>query len=75
MIARSLLYWINDVSHSIPDDLFIDSQTDNVQRYKKVFRVLFDKSGHLAHYNMMMQIDASVDDTDKVGASPSEESI
>ena len=75
MIARSLLYWINDGSHSIPDDLFIDSHTDNVPRYKKVFRALFDKSGHLAHYNMMMQIDDSVDDTDKVEDSPYEKSI
>ena len=63
MIVRSLLYWIDDGSHSIQDDLFIDSQTDNVPRYKKVFKDLFIKSGHISHYNMMMQIDDSVDDT------------
>lgn len=56
MIARSLLYWINDGSHSIPDDLFIDPYTDAIPRYKSVFRDLFDKSGHLTHYNMMMGI-------------------
>lgn len=56
MICRSLLYWINDGSHSIPDDLFIDPYTDAVPRYKKVFRQIFIKSGHLAHYNMMMGI-------------------
>jgi len=56
MIARSLLCWINDGSHSIPDDLFIDSYTDAVPRYKNVFRGIFEKSGHLAHYNMMMGI-------------------
>lgn len=54
MIAKSLLYWINDGSHSIPDDLFIDLGTDIVPRYNKVFKDLFVKSGHLAHYNMMM---------------------
>lgn len=54
VIARSLLYWINDGSHSIPDDLFIDSFTDAVPKYKKVFKELFIKSGHEAHYNMMM---------------------
>jgi wobble nucleotide-excising tRNase len=57
MIARSLLYWINDGSHSIPDDLFIDPYTDAVPRYKNVFRDIFDKSGHLPHYNMMMKIE------------------
>ena len=57
MIARSLLFWINDGSHSIPDDLFIDSYTDAVPRYKDVFRGIFEKSGHLVHYNMMMGID------------------
>jgi len=59
MIARSLLYWINDGSHSIPDDFFIDPYTDAIPRYKKVFRDIFDKSGHLPHYNMMMQIDTA----------------
>lgn len=58
-IARSLLYWINDGSHSIPDDLFIDSFTDAVPKYKKVFKELFVKSKHEAHYNMMMKIDSS----------------
>jgi len=55
-IARSLLYWINDGSHSIPDDLFIDTYTDAVPKYKEVFRGIFEKSGHLPHYNMMMGI-------------------
>ncbi|MCR5693260.1 MAG: AAA family ATPase [Bacilli bacterium] len=56
-IARSLLYWINDGSHSIPDDLYIDSFTDAVPKYKSVFKELFVRSNHLAHYNMMMGID------------------
>lgn len=57
MIARSLLYWINDGSHSIPDDLHIDSYTDAVPKYKRIFREIFEKSNHLAHYNMMMKIE------------------
>lgn len=56
-ICRSLLYWINDGSHSIPDDLFIDSYTDAIPRYKEVFRAIFEKTGHISHYNMMMKID------------------
>lgn len=61
-IARSLVAWINDGSHSIPDDLYIDSYTDAVPKYKEVFREMFYKSGHKAHYNMMMGIDDSYDE-------------
>ena len=57
MIARSLLAWINDGSHSIPDDLYIDSYTDAVPKYKEVFKQMFYESGHSAHYNMMMKIE------------------
>ena len=54
LIARSLLYWVNDGSHSIPDDLFIDQYSDAIPRYRSVFRALFVNSGHGAHYDMMM---------------------
>lgn len=53
-ICHSLLAWINDGSHSIPDDLYIDSYTDAIPRYKDVFRKIFVKSNNEAHYNMMM---------------------
>ena len=54
MICRSLISWINDGSHSIPDDLYIDSYTDSVERYKQVFKEIFIKMDHKAHYDMMM---------------------
>ena len=54
MICRSLISWINDGSHSIPDDLYIDSYTDSIERYKTIFKDIFVKMGHSAHYNMMM---------------------
>lgn len=57
IIAKSLLYWIDDGSHSIPDDLFVDPYSDAIPRYKKVFKQLFINSGHEAHYNMMMKTD------------------
>ena len=56
-ICESLFYWINDGSHSIPDDLYIDSYSDSIEKYKAVFKEVFDTSGHIAHYNMMMGID------------------
>lgn len=54
MICRSLLSWINDSSHTIPDDLYIDSYTDSIDRYKQIFKEVFFKMGHEAHYKMMM---------------------
>ncbi len=54
MICRSLISWINDGSHTIPDDLYIDSYTDSIDRYKDVFREIFIKMDHKAHYDMMM---------------------
>ncbi len=57
MICRSLISWINDGSHSIPDDLYIDSYTDSVPRYKAVFKEIFVKMDHKAHYDMMMKIE------------------
>jgi wobble nucleotide-excising tRNase len=54
-ICDSLFYWINDGSHTIPDDLYIDSYSDSIDKYKSVFHQIFIKSGHEAHYNMMMR--------------------
>lgn len=55
MICRSLISWINDGSHSIPDDLYIDSYSDSIDRYKHIFKQIFINMGHEAHYNMMMK--------------------
>lgn len=56
-ICRSLLCWINDGSHCIPDDLHIGYQEDSKEKYLQVFKMIFDKMGHIEHYNMMMGID------------------
>ncbi|TWR26787.1 AAA family ATPase [Mucilaginibacter achroorhodeus] len=53
-ICRSLLCWINDGSHTIPDDLFIDTQGDETERYFEVFKKIFEHSRHQEHYHMMM---------------------
>lgn len=54
LICRSLISWINDGSHSIPDDFYIDSYTDSIDRYKEIFKEIFIKMDHKAHYDMMM---------------------
>jgi wobble nucleotide-excising tRNase len=53
-ICRSLISWINDGSHSINDDLFIELQDRTVEMYKSVFRNIFIYTKHEGHYNMMM---------------------
>lgn len=56
LVCKSLLYWINDGSHTIYDDLHIDQYSDISEKFKDVFRNIFDRTGHIEHYNMMMRI-------------------
>jgi len=53
-ICRSLICWINEGSHTIPDDLFVELQDNTIENYFKVFRSIFKETGHIEHYNMMM---------------------
>jgi wobble nucleotide-excising tRNase len=54
-MCRSLFSWVNAGSHSVQEDAEISIDESAVQGYLKVFRGIFDKSGHLAHYEMMMR--------------------
>ncbi|MFL9481936.1 AAA family ATPase [Chitinophagaceae bacterium LWZ2-11] len=56
-ICKSLISWINDGSHSINDDLFIEAPAQTINIFKKVFKDIFEKTNHIAHYNMMMGIE------------------
>jgi wobble nucleotide-excising tRNase len=58
-ICRSLISWINDGSHSINDDLYIELQDRTIETYKKVFKDIFVLTNHQGHYNMMMNITES----------------
>lgn len=55
-ICRSLISWINDGSHSINDDLFIELQDRTIEAYKKVFKNIFVLTDHKGHYDMMMNV-------------------
>ncbi|MDO9154929.1 MAG: AAA family ATPase [Paludibacter sp.] len=55
-ICRSLICWINDGSHSINDDLYIELQDRTIETYKNVFKDIFVLTNHKGHYNMMMNI-------------------
>ena len=47
LICKSLICWVNDGSHCIPDDLFIDGQFASIDEYNKIFEAVFEKTGHM----------------------------
>ena len=54
LICQSLFSWVNDGSHSIHDDLYINHGEQTNEAYLRVFREIFFKSEQLGHYNMMI---------------------
>lgn len=63
-ICKSLISWINDGSHSIADDLYVEISDEQIIKYKDVFEKIFKYMGHDAHYKMMTRM------PDKEDASP-----
>lgn len=57
IICRSLISWINDGSHSVHDDLYIELPDMQVETYMSVFEKIFEYTGHSGHYKMMMKIE------------------
>lgn len=54
MICGSLCSWVHAGSHYAHDDLYVSIDDSMVDTYLKVFRAIFKKAGHIAHYKMMM---------------------
>jgi wobble nucleotide-excising tRNase len=54
LIYKSLCSWLHDGSHYAHDDLYISTDDSAMDVYLGVFRNIFEKSGHIAHYKMMM---------------------
>src|SRR5690554_811613 len=57
LICQSLFSWVNDGSHSIHDDLYINHGEQTNETYLRVFRSVFEKAGQFSHYNMMTSSD------------------
>ncbi len=53
-IATSFASWYDEGSHDISDDLFVEHPNILNEKYIAVFKRLFEKLGHEAHYKMMM---------------------
>ncbi|GAA8274821.1 AAA family ATPase [Helicobacter pylori] len=55
-VCSSFNPWLNDGSHGISDDLFVQNQDTSIETYLKVFEKIFKENGHEAHFKMMMRI-------------------
>ncbi|MFC4701413.1 AAA family ATPase [Glaciecola siphonariae] len=53
IICQSLFSWVNDGSHSIHDDLYINHGEQTNESYLRVFKEIFVQAGQVGHYNMM----------------------
>ena len=54
IICQALLSWVNSGSHFPGDPLYVPDDSSTVRRFLNVFKRIFEKTGHEAHYNMMM---------------------
>jgi wobble nucleotide-excising tRNase len=59
IMCRSLLLWANDGSHSIGDDLNVQIENEDVEKYLSMFKQIFQASNQIGHYLMMMREDAA----------------
>lgn len=60
LICQSLFSWVNDGSHSVHDDLYINYGTQTNDSYLQVFKRIFVHAGQEGHYNMMMGIESTI---------------
>lgn len=56
-ICRSLISWMNVGSHDVFSEIDYSPNSGEIEKFKQVFKDIFEKTGHIAHYNMMMGID------------------
>ena len=54
LICKSLFSWVNAGSHYALDDLYISGDGASADTYMAVFRKIFKRTKHDAHYKMMM---------------------
>ena len=55
IVCKALVSSINDGSHFISDDFVMFYESDALENYLRVFRLIFHKMGHENHYKMMMR--------------------
>ena len=55
-VCRSLIAWINVGSHEVFSSIDYSPKPDEIAKFKNVFKRIFEITGQLPHYNMMMGI-------------------
>lgn len=55
-ICKSLIVWINIGSHEIIDDFNVTISNEQLENFRNVFKKIFEYTGHIKHYNMMMGV-------------------
>lgn len=58
-VCKALVSGINDGSHFISDDFVVGFDQENMEQYKRIFQLVFEKLGHIQHYNMMTSVPVS----------------
>ncbi len=53
-ICRSLISWVNAGSHNVFSDIDYAPSSYEIEKFKDVFKKIFEITGHMEHYNMMM---------------------
>lgn len=56
-ICKSLIAWINTGSHEIIDDFNVTISNEQIENFRNVFKKIFEYTGHIEHYNMMIKED------------------
>lgn len=59
-VCKSLISCINEQSHLVNDDFVMCFSAEAIVSYKRVFRRIFELTGHDAHYNMMIAHSGSI---------------
>lgn len=54
VIVKSLIMWIHDGSHFIPEDLYVQQNTEINSKYYRIFKEIFIKNNHESHFDMMI---------------------
>lgn len=54
LVVKSLLSYINDGSHSIMDGIYMSPDVNLNENAFKIFKRIFEETGHINHYKMMM---------------------
>jgi len=69
LTCKSLFSWVNDGSHFAHDSLYVSIDDSMVENYLSVFKRIFEKTGHFAHYEMMMGEEADKVETKIIDAA------